>query len=211
MSQVSVIGEGTVVRGSVEGDGSLEILGRVEGDVTMSGDVSIGEAGAVRGNVSGTKVTVQGAVQGDLRGTEAVLLEAGARVVGDLSAPRLGVAAGALVRGNLRTEGDAPVLQNRRPALAAALKPVVFAAKPVAKVEPKPRPPPAPPRPTLFEEEAEDEALDDNDDDHDDDAGGELVAIAAPRAKEADRRPPPPILPSLGKGAKAKKKKGRDE
>jgi cytoskeletal protein CcmA (bactofilin family) len=206
MSQVSVIGEGTVVRGSVEGEGSLEVLGRVEGDVTMSGDVSIGESGAVRGNISGVKVSVQGAVQGDLRGSEAVLLEAGARVVGDLSAPRLGVAAGALVRGNLRTEGDLPVAQNKRPALAAGIKPAVFAAKPVAKVEPKPlAPPPPPPPPAVREDDFDDEEEAEEEEDDD------VIAVAAPRAPERDRRPPPPVLPSLGKGAKAKKKKGRDE
>jgi cytoskeletal protein CcmA (bactofilin family) len=212
MNQVSVIGEGTVVRGSVEGEGSLEILGRVEGDVTMTGDVSVGEAGAVRGNISGVKISVHGAVQGDLRGSEAVLLEAGARVLGDLSAPRLGVAAGALVRGHLRTEGEPPAAQNKRPALAVGLKPAVFAAKPVAKVEPKlvpapppPAPPPAPaPALRALDIDDEDEDADEADDD-------EVIAVAAPRVKDADRRPPPPVLPSLGKGAKAKKKRGRDE
>jgi len=106
MSQSSVIGAGTIVRGNVEGDGSLEIFGRVEGDVSMGGDVVVGETGAVRGNVSGEKISVHGAVQGDLRGADAVLLERGAKVVGDLSAPRIGIANGALMRGAVRTEGE---------------------------------------------------------------------------------------------------------
>ena len=49
----SVIGRGTVVRGNVRGSGSLEILGRVEGDVSVSGELVVGEEGAIRGNVSG--------------------------------------------------------------------------------------------------------------------------------------------------------------
>ena len=200
MSQSSIIGAGTVVRGNVEGDGSLEIFGRVEGDVSMGGDVVVAEAGAVRGNISGEKISVQGAVQGDLHGTDAVLLERGAKVVGDLSAPRIGIANGALVRGTVRTEGE-PALQplKRATATVSGFKSPAFAAKPVAKAEPKHAP-------ALRDDDEQD------DDEEDDD---EQVAVAVlppprPREKEVERRPPPPVLPSLGKGAKAKKKKHRD-
>jgi len=102
----SVIGRGTVVRGNVRGSGSLEILGRVEGDVSVTGEVVLGEESAVRGSVTGSHITVSGAVQGDVRGSEAVLLERGARVVGDLTAPRIGVMTGALVKGVVRTDGE---------------------------------------------------------------------------------------------------------
>jgi cytoskeletal protein CcmA (bactofilin family) len=201
MSQSSVIGAGTVVHGNVSGDGSLQILGRVEGDVEMSGEVSVGDGGAVRGDVSATRINVHGAIQGDLRGTEAILLERGARVIGDLSAPRIGIGNGALIRGSVRTEGEPALSPNKR-APVAAFKPLAFVAKPVAKVEPKPAPASPPPAAT-DEDDAEDEAEEDE------------VAIALPpaRPKEAEpgRRPPPPVLPSLGKAAKAKKKKGRDE
>ena len=185
MSQSSVIGAGTVVRGNLEGEGSLDIFGRVEGDVTMSGDVTIGEGGGVRGDITANRISVQGSVQGDLRGAEAVLLERGAKVVGDLSAPRVGIGSGALVRGSVRTEGEPALTSaNKRPAASPGLKPAAFAAKPVAKVEPKAVP-------------AAREA--------------EPIAVAAaplprPKEKEPERRPPPPVLPSLGKGAKGKKK-----
>jgi len=198
MSQSSVIGAGTTVHGSIAGEGSLEILGRVEGDVEMSGDVSVADGGAVRGNVTGKKISVQGAVQGDLRGTEAVLLERGAKVVGDLIAPRIGIGNGALVRGSVRTEGELSLsAPNKRPA-PAALKPTAFAAKPVAKAEPKLAPAPPPPAPTRIDEN----------EDEDDDRGDEpvLAAPPPPRPQEVERRPPPPVLPSLGKGAKGKKK-----
>lgn len=188
MSQSSVIGAGTVVRGNLSGEGSLEVYGRVEGDVSLSGEVSVREGAAVLGEIVAAKISVAGAVQGNLRGTEAVLLERGAKVVGDLSAPRIGIANGALVRGSVRTEGEAAPAQNKRVASPGpGLRPATFLAKPVAKVEPKPAAvaraepaePPAPP--------------------------------PAPKEKAPERRPPPPVLPSLGKGAKGKKKKDRDE
>jgi cytoskeletal protein CcmA (bactofilin family) len=205
VSHASVIGAGTVVRGNVEGEGSLELYGRVEGDVSMSGDVLVAEGAAVLGNISAGKISVQGAVQGDLRGSEAVLVERGARVVGDLSAPRIGISAGGLVRGNVRTEGEPSAAPQRRVAAAApvahrppqvALSPkppqVALSPKP-PQVAPAPVREPAPAREAPAREVAMTDAV-------------HLVA----RSKEPERRPPPPVLPSLGKGAKGKKKKDRD-
>src|SRR5271155_863154 len=99
----STIGRGTVVRGSVRGDGDLEILGHVEGSVAVSGELSIGEGALIKSDVSGRRVTVHGAVAGNVSATEAIVLEAGARVVGDLGAPQIGIRPGALVRGMVST------------------------------------------------------------------------------------------------------------
>jgi len=186
MSQNSLIGAGTVVRGSIEGEGSLEVQGRVEGDVRTNGDVVVGSGGAVLGNIEAATIRIDGAVQGNLNGRDAVLLEGGARVVGDLTAPRIGIAHGALVRGSVRTEGEPNGAPNRKP-VAAAAKPA-FVPKPVAKVEPRP-PAPAPTAPVVHEAPAE-----------------PPVSLSTHKDREVERRPPPPILPSLGKGAKGKKK-----
>src|SRR5687767_7138827 len=102
MATASIIAQSTTVRGNVRGPGSIEIRGKVEGDVEVEGDVAVAENGAVNGNISGAQIIVAGQVAGDLRGTEAVMLERGARVVGDLVAPRIGVADGALVRGGVK-------------------------------------------------------------------------------------------------------------
>src|SRR5450432_544615 len=109
MAENSVIGSSTVVSGHLHGQGSLEILGRVEGDVSVSGAVVVGPSGRVRGNISAAELTVSGQVQGDLRGTQAVHVERGARVVGDIESPRIGIAPGALVRGHVQTDGEAPL------------------------------------------------------------------------------------------------------
>jgi len=183
MAALSVIGRGTVVRGNVRGPGGLEILGRVDGDVSVNGEVVLGEEGAVRGNVSGTKITVLGMVQGDLRGTEAVLVERGARVAGDVASPRIGIASGALVRGNVRTDGEPALAGGRRPtAIGQGLR-GSFQTRAVAT--------PAKAEPVKVQHEVESEP--------------------PPRKAEAERHPPPPVVPALGKGARAKKKKSREQ
>ncbi|GMV13333.1 MAG: polymer-forming cytoskeletal protein [Polyangiaceae bacterium] len=191
MAAATIIGQGTAVRGNVRGAGSIEIRGRVEGDVQVDGDVAIGEDGAVNGSVSGAQILVAGQVAGDLTGSEAVMLERGARVVGDLVAPRIGIADGALVRGSVRTEGEptaprrAAVVPTRRvgesfsgvkakPALTATPKP----ATAPAAAKPAPAPPPA--------------------------QVSVPIAAADPPAG-----PPAPVVPALGKGVRGKKKAKR--
>jgi cytoskeletal protein CcmA (bactofilin family) len=127
VNQASIIGRGTVIRGSVRGTGTLEIVGRVEGDVNVGGEIVLGDEGAVLGNVSGATVTISGAVQGDVRASESILLERGARVVGDLTAPRVGVSTGALVKGHVRTDGEPPLAGGRRSANAG--RPAAFAPR----------------------------------------------------------------------------------
>ena len=143
MTEASVIGAGTVVSGHVRGQGSLEILGRVEGDVSVTGNVVIGPEGRVRGNVSGAQLSISGQVQGDLRGTLAVLLEPGARVAGDISAPRVGIAPGALARGHVQTDGEPVPTAARAPNVAVRVQAPIARPVPLpARVVPTPAAPP---------------------------------------------------------------------
>jgi cytoskeletal protein CcmA (bactofilin family) len=212
MAENSVIGAATVVSGHVRGEGSLEILGRIEGDVTVTGGVVVGATGRVRGSISGAELTIAGQVQGNLRGTAVVRVERGARVVGDIASPRIGIAPGALVRGHVQTDGE-PALGNvsagssassarRSPVPAARVAPPqpLPAALPKAPHQAEPRrleparppaPPPSPANGPLS-------------------VAAETESAPARPVKVEPRRPPPPVVPVISKGTKAKKKKSRD-
>lgn len=193
-SNATVIGKTTRVVGRVTGPVDLEIQGIVEGDIAVGGDVTVDAQGMVGANVRGRRLRVRGAVKGDLVGDESIFLEQGARVVGDVRAPRVSIAPGALVRGYVQTgEADAPAAprvarpqQAARPlpamttAVAAATAKAVVAAPP--KIAAKPSPPPS-----------------------------RVVPLAAPPPAPpaaSGRRPPPPVVPALrsSKGQIAKKK-----
>jgi cytoskeletal protein CcmA (bactofilin family) len=159
MNSPSTISTATIIRGNVSGDGSLEILGRVEGSVSMTGQVIVAPNAVVKGNVSATEIQVAGNVLGNLTATDVVVLNPGARVIGDLLGARIGIAEGALVRGLVRTEGE-PLLVQPVPVVAArgastmgkAASPVksAFAAPSMPRPAPAviaPRPPAAVPAP----------------------------------------------------------------
>ena len=185
MAYASVIAGSAVIRGNVRGDTSLEILGRVEGDVAVSGDLSIGPDGAVVGTVSGARVLISGSVEGDVTGTDAVVVSESGRVVGDVVAPRIGMSEGAQLRGSVRTEGTssrpaAPrVVAEPRSAPAERPRPVVAAAPPPPLAAVSAAPAVLAPKP---------------------------VTAAAPTLKRA---PPPPVIPAPRPGVRARKKLAR--
>jgi len=150
-ADVTVIGRGSKVRGRITGEGSLDINGHVEGDVVVSGDVNVGDEGLVGSNLSGRRLVVRGAVKGDLEASEAIALESGARVVGDLRAPRIAVAQGALVRGHVQTSGAGGGARGgAQRARAAAPARVEAPARAPARVEaPKAVPAAAPSKPAV--------------------------------------------------------------
>jgi cytoskeletal protein CcmA (bactofilin family) len=120
MSSVSTIGVGTTVRGSIRGEGDLEIHGRVEGAVVVTGEVIISETALLKSDVRARRITVRGAVAGDVSADESIVLEPGARVLGDLGAPQIGIRPGGLVRGNVSTGGPLPEVKAAPPPAAAA-------------------------------------------------------------------------------------------
>jgi len=185
----SVIGRTTRVRGRITGEVDLDVQGFVDGEIAVGGDVTIDAQGMVGGGVRGRRLVVRGAVKGDLHGEEAIALEDGARVVGDVRAPRVAIAPGALVRGFVETgEGSgAPARTSRaQPATRPAAAPRV--APPAAKAHAAPA---AAAKPAEKAAPAASHS-----------GGNNAAASAGPR------RPPPPVVPALkkAKGQIAKKK-----
>jgi cytoskeletal protein CcmA (bactofilin family) len=188
MSEGTVIGAGTRIRGRIHGEGDLTVDGFVEGDVKVNGEVQIGSTGLVASNVEGARITVRGAVRGDLTATLAIHLEEGARVVGAVRAPRVSVAAGTLYRGVLHTAAPGEALppiagqaQTAKPQAAPArpAAPAVAAKAPVAPapVAARPAPPavtavaaPVPPPPST-------PAVDDSEGDAETENDGTMPAL----------------------------------
>jgi len=119
MADVTVVGQGMFLRGSIRGEGDLEIRGRIEGDVEVSGEVTIGDGALIKADITAKRITVRGAVAGNLTGEDGVRLEEGARVVGDVRGASIGIAEGALLRGNIQT-GNAGEAKGRARAGSAA-------------------------------------------------------------------------------------------
>ncbi|HEX9965033.1 MAG TPA: polymer-forming cytoskeletal protein [Allosphingosinicella sp.] len=99
-SAFSYLGVEVVVTGDVATESELHLDGKVLGDVRC-GALTQGESGEVRGNIKAGEARLAGLVDGAVEaGT--LILEATARVTGDVLYETLSVAAGAEVEGRFR-------------------------------------------------------------------------------------------------------------
>ncbi|MBX3228998.1 MAG: polymer-forming cytoskeletal protein [Labilithrix sp.] len=189
MADSAIISSSSFVRGKITGSGDIEIAGRVEGDVAVTGDVTVSESGLVAANVTAARVVVRGAVKGDITASEALVVEAGAKIVGDLRAPRIAIQPGGLVRGHVQTSGAGPA----KPRAASAASGLGVSASKASSPQAVAK------KPAAREPER---------------AGAREPERAAANNKPprgatlAGARPaPPPVVPVLKKGTKAVAKK----
>jgi len=108
------IARGTKVRGRIGGEGDLVIEGQVEGDITLTGAVTIAEGAEVTSEIEAQTVTISGTLEGSVSAQGPVRVAAGSRVRGDMRGSTVSIEEGAQFAGRLECEFDLP------PELAAA-------------------------------------------------------------------------------------------
>jgi cytoskeletal protein CcmA (bactofilin family) len=85
----TIIGPGTGLTGDIEAGGFTRIDGSIRGDVRAKGRVVIGERARMKGNVSGTNVTVGGVVVGNIISDGHLVILSTAIVIGDIITRRI--------------------------------------------------------------------------------------------------------------------------
>lgn len=95
------VGHGTTLTGETEFHAMLRVDGHLIGTVmSEAGTLIIGTNGQVDANVSVAAAMVNGSVNGDIIATEKLQLGRTARVMGNISSPRLIIEEGALLEGS---------------------------------------------------------------------------------------------------------------
>src|ERR1051325_4263688 len=95
----TMIGAESSFQGTLRSKGSIRIDGKIEGGVSAEG-VILGERGEVQGDISARTVVVGGKVTGNIHATESLELLTKSQVFGDLHAPQLLIAEGAIFEGS---------------------------------------------------------------------------------------------------------------
>lgn len=95
----TMVGAESFFQGTLRSKGSIRVDGKIEGGVSAEG-VIVGEQGEIQGDVSARSVVVGGKVTGNIHATETLELLAKSQVFGDLHAPQLVIAEGAVFEGS---------------------------------------------------------------------------------------------------------------
>ena len=101
-----VIGAKTVVKGEITGDEDVIVEGVLEGQARINRDLKVGPGGIVKANVSAHSIIVSGELTGDLTATTRVEIQATGRVNGNIRAPKVVIAEGAMFKGNSDMSGS---------------------------------------------------------------------------------------------------------
>jgi cytoskeletal protein CcmA (bactofilin family) len=100
MGLVGHLFKGSRVTGQLTFQGPARIDGQVEGEIQCYGTLTIGESAEVRAKIFGQVVVIRGKVEGNVTAKEKVELSAPARIVGNISTPRLTVTDGVAFDGD---------------------------------------------------------------------------------------------------------------
>jgi cytoskeletal protein CcmA (bactofilin family) len=87
----SILSAELEIIGTIKTSGSVQIDGRVEGEVISQGDVILGKSGTVKGNLNVNSISVSGTIVGNITAKDRIELKSTARLMGDIKAKRLAV------------------------------------------------------------------------------------------------------------------------
>ena len=92
------------IGGQLSSDEDLVIEGTVEGSIAhQSHRLMIGKSGKVKADVRARVIIIEGTLEGNMQGDEAVHIRSTACVIGDITSPRISIEDGASFEGLIKT------------------------------------------------------------------------------------------------------------
>ena len=116
----NVLSTDVEIKGTVKFTNDLVVDGKIEGEITSDGNLTVGENARIKAEIKTATVVVYGKVHGNLTATDRVELKSSAEVVGDIKAKTLSIEAGAIFVGKSTVGTPAQVPASSQPAAKAA-------------------------------------------------------------------------------------------
>lgn len=105
----SIIGTSIVLHGDITGDEDLVVKGKVEGTLNLpNNDIQVDSDGQVKADLKAQKISVAGKVQGNLAGSERVVIQKSGQVDGNIIAPRVVLEDGCKFKGSVEMSPGGP-------------------------------------------------------------------------------------------------------
>lgn len=124
------------IKGTVKFTNDLVVDGKIEGEISSDGNLTIGENARIKAEIKTATVVVYGKVQGNITATDRIELKASAEIIGDIKTKTLTIEAGAIFVGKstVGTPAQAPA-QTTGPQQAAKPAQAMHPGKPVEPVK----------------------------------------------------------------------------
>ena len=117
----NILSSDVEIKGTVKFSNDLVVDGKIEGEITSSGNLTVGENARLKAEIRTGTVVVYGKVHGNITAASHVELKASAEVLGDIKAATLSIEAGAIFVG--KSTVGAPAQPVGQPAPGASAQP----------------------------------------------------------------------------------------
>jgi cytoskeletal protein CcmA (bactofilin family) len=109
-SEVTLLSQGSLLKGEITFDRMTRLHGRIEGQVRgLPGSVIVvGETASVHGEIDGDEILIDGFVHGNVSARTKVTVSESGRLVGNVRAPKFEVKFGAFFQGKAVASPPAP-------------------------------------------------------------------------------------------------------
>lgn len=112
----NVLSSDVDIKGSVKFTNDLVVDGKIEGEISSDGNLTVGENARLKAEIKTATVVVYGKVHGNITASDRVDLKASAEVVGDIKAKTLAIEAGAIIVGKSTVGTPSTPVQGNKPA-----------------------------------------------------------------------------------------------
>ncbi len=106
---LTIIGQGTLFSGEVQSKGTIRIEGQMKGAIHSEDTIVVQETGQVKADLVANQIVISGYVEGNVFARDRLEVTASAKLVGDITAPRISIAEGVLFEGKctMKPPGEA--------------------------------------------------------------------------------------------------------
>jgi cytoskeletal protein CcmA (bactofilin family) len=105
---LTIIGQGTMIKGEIVSKGTVRIEGDVSGQVKSTDSIVVQESGRVKADLTAAQVIISGEVHGNIYAHERLEILSGGKVIGDITSPRIAMAEGVLFEGKCVMKAPTP-------------------------------------------------------------------------------------------------------
>lgn len=95
----TVIGEGSHFEGRIKSEASIRVEGHINGDIECLGDVTVGENGIAKSNITARNVTIAGTVNGNVTTKGTLTITSTGQLIGNTASHSLIIAEGGIFQG----------------------------------------------------------------------------------------------------------------
>ncbi len=98
----TLIGKNTVLEGTLSGEGTVRVDGKINGGINITGNLILGEEGFIVGNIKAENAFVAGTIEGNVTVNVQLHLTHTAKLTGDLLVKNVVIDEGAVFNGNCK-------------------------------------------------------------------------------------------------------------